>query len=78
MSEKDIATIIERIEGLKELLHEKFGDNKREHDEIIAHQKETNGNVGRNTNWRFYMTGAIAVLTALVLPMIFIVLKKLI
>ena len=76
MPEKDIAVVIERIEGLKALIHEKFDDNKDEHREIITHQKETNGNVRRNTNWRYYMMGAIGVLTGVVLPTAFIVLKE--
>jgi hypothetical protein len=78
MPESDLAVIVERIKGLETLFNVRFDDNKEEHQEIITHQKETNGNVRKNTDYRKYATGAIAVLTAMVLPLLFIVVKKII
>jgi len=59
MPEKDTAVVIERIEGLKELINSKFADNKEEHQEIIKHQKETNGNVRDNKDWILENGGSV-------------------
>ncbi len=76
MPEEQTQVILEQIKGLETLINFRFDNNAKEHGEIVAHQKETNGNVRRNTNWRFYMMGAIAVLTGMVLPTLFIVIKE--
>ena len=40
-------------------------------DAILDQVRRTNGRVGRLENWRWMITGAIAVLTALVIPLLF-------
>jgi len=55
--------IVEKIKGLEELINLKFEINGKDHDEILKHQKMTNGQVQRNTNYRYYLTGVIAVLS---------------
>ena len=65
MSDNEIKVVIERLEGLKRLIEAQFAVNEKQHNELIAHQKETNGNVRKNTNYRYYMTGVVAVLAVI-------------
>ena len=65
MPEPTIAVVIEKIKGLEALINLKFDINEKQHDEIITHQIKTNGNVKRNTNYRYYLTGMIAVLSVI-------------
>lgn len=57
--------IVEKLNGLDKLINLKFEQNQKEHETIISHQKKTNGNVKKNTSYRFYMTGAVAVLAVI-------------
>jgi hypothetical protein len=65
MPEPTIAVVIEKIKGLEALINLKFEQNEKQHEEIIAHQVKTNGNVKRNTNYRYYMSGVVAVLSVI-------------
>jgi len=55
--------IVERLDTL-------IKQNKKDHDEIMAHQKVTNGKVIRNTKWRYSFVAAGIVVTGAVLPLI--------
>lgn len=65
MPEQTIAVVLEKLKGLEELINLRFEQNQKEHETIIAHQEKTNGNVKKNTSYRFYMTGAVAVLAVI-------------
>jgi hypothetical protein len=55
--------------GLKNLLEEKFKQNDRDHKEIIEQTTKTNGSVRTLQIWRGYITGAIAVIMTIVVPL---------
>ncbi len=42
----------QKIDNLEKLFNERFDANDKQHREIIEHQKETNGKVKHNTDWR--------------------------
>ena len=65
MPEPTIAVVLEKLKGLETLINLRFEQNQAQHNEIIAHQKKTNGNVRSNTNYRYYLTGIIAVLSVI-------------
>ena len=60
-----------KFEDLKEFIGVKFDNNRKEHKELNANQKYTNGRVKRLEIWKAYMYGAWAVI-ALVFPVLFI------
>ncbi len=45
-------------------------DNKKDHKELIDHQKETNGRVKKQEEWKSYITGGMAVLSIIVIPIL--------
>jgi hypothetical protein len=61
MSEVSNDTIVERIEGLKDLVDEKFNENSRNHKSILDQVIYTNGKVRGLLVWRAYLTGGLAV-----------------
>lgn len=42
---------------------------------ILIQTQKTNGRVSNLENWRGFITGALAVLTTLILPIVFIIIK---
>lgn len=64
------------LKNLEEKVEEKHNDVKEQLDRIEAQTVKTNGRVTEleKTKWMVY--GAISILTALVLPLIFIILKN--
>jgi len=65
--------IVERIEGLKTLINERFDLNSTEHGELKKRADTTNGRVKRLEIWRAGLFGAWCVisvfLTAIVIPL---------
>ena len=55
MSEDQANTIIVMLREFKRV-------NEKQHDEIIEHQKTTNGNVKENTTFRFKFMGGFGVI----------------
>jgi len=55
--------IVERLDTL-------IKQNKDDHEDIIRHQKITNGNVKRNTKWRYSFVAAGVVVTGAVIPLV--------
>ena len=64
--------LLEKIEGLTRLVDERFEmlivDNKKDHDSLIAQTTKTNGNVTVLQKWMATSKGAIAVISATVVP----------
>jgi len=72
-----LEVVVEKIRGIETLINYRFDENQKQHEEIIVHQKKTNGKVLKNTEWRYYIMGAIAILSTIVLPVFFIAVKQL-
>jgi hypothetical protein len=60
---EDLQVIIERLDNL-------INTNKEEHSRIEEQTKKTNGSVASLKIWRAYLTGAVAVLSAIVFPIL--------
>jgi ribosome-associated toxin RatA of RatAB toxin-antitoxin module len=57
-----------KMDGLKELIEEKFKTNDKVHTEMKTHMKETNGSVKElKIKWAF-ASGAIAVVVIVLVP----------
>lgn len=76
MSETNLDVIVERLENLKQ-------QNEKDHDEmreaiatVLAEQRKTNGSITSLKLTRAWMKGAIAVLTAIVVPVAFILIQN--
>ena len=76
MSETNLDVIVERLENLKQ-------QNEKDHDEmreaiatVLAEQRKTNGSITSLKLTRACMKGAIAVLTAIVVPVAFILIQN--
>ena len=69
MEEVTNAVLLERLDNFIE-------QNKVDHDRIEQHVIKTNGSVASLKMWRAVMQGAIAVLTAIVVPLLFMFLSK--
>ena len=55
--------VVERLDTL-------IKQNKDDHEDIIRHQKITNGKVIRNTKWRYSFVAAGVVVTGAVIPLV--------
>jgi len=55
--------VVERLDTL-------IKQNKDDHEDIIRHQKITNGKVIRNTKWRYSFVAAGIVVTGAVIPLV--------
>ena len=55
--------VVERLDTL-------IKQNKDDHEDIIRHQKITNGKVIRNTKWRYSFISAGIIVTGAVIPLI--------
>jgi len=65
--------ILEKLSNLETLFKSYGTANKDDHINMMKRQDITNGNVSSLKIWRAYMTGAIAVLMTLVLPIFFMI-----
>ena len=59
------------LETIETLIHEKFNQNEKDHQEIIERLDKTNGNVRDNTAFRNKSLGAFVVIGALGVGSIF-------
>lgn len=73
MHDKEL--VIEKLEGLKNLLDEKFENNDKAHQDIMIKQDHTNGDVSNLKLWRAYITGGLAVVTFMVSALIALIIK---
>jgi hypothetical protein len=60
--------LVERIDGLRELINQKFEDNNNSHDAILAQVTKTNGRVNCIEAWKSKVTGALIVMNVLLIP----------
>lgn len=51
-------------------IHHTLGRIEGTQENIVARLDKINGSVAKNTNWRFYITGALAILSILIVPVI--------
>ncbi|MCP3684585.1 MAG: hypothetical protein GY861_18110 [bacterium] len=66
MSELSNETLTEQYRDLKKSISDFRVENKTSHDDIIKHQKETNGRVKVLEVWKAGIIGAISILTLLI------------
>lgn len=66
----DIKTIAQEMKDLKIFLNEKFVENAKDHKEIKDDIKDYACRVQALERWRWFIMGAVAVLTALILPIV--------
>jgi hypothetical protein len=64
------AVLLEKINGLEKLIDERFADNTKEHQGLIAQTTKTNGSVTTLQRWMATSKGAIAILSAFVVPIL--------
>lgn len=69
MSEKPFSN--REIKSMFTRINEILKGHGDTHDEILAQVKITNGKVMKNTAWRWYTAGGLAVITTILLPLIF-------
>lgn len=68
--------ILEKIDSLTELIELKFKYNGEQHEEIVKHQKETNGRVTKLEKYKNIMTGAVAVSNVIVIPLLMFIIVQ--
>ena len=78
MMEQNDSTLVlvERLEGITKLINEKFIENEKSHNTILAQTTKTNGRVTCLEDWKNRMIGALVIMNILVLPLVFVFLKK--
>jgi hypothetical protein len=65
MEKVDNNVIIVRLDGLKEIMNEKFDENNKNHETMLAQVTYTNGRVRGLEKWKWGLAGGIAVLSFL-------------
>lgn len=60
--------LVERIDGLRELINEKFADNDKSHAAILAQTTKTNGRVNHIEDWKSKVTGALIIMNIILVP----------
>ncbi len=65
-----LEVLVERIEGLKHLINEKFDENTKANIRIETQVLKTNGRVNSLEIWKQRQAGALIILSALVVPLI--------
>ena len=73
LTDKATASVIDRNS-----VHDSLSSINKTMNEVLEQTKKTNGRVSNLENWRAYILGAVAVLTALVLPVVFMVVNEII
>jgi len=63
------AVLAEKIDSIKVLMEVKFEENAKEHKEIIMHQKTTNGQVMKNTKFR-WQAAVYGVIGIIIIPLL--------
>jgi len=61
--------LVERIEGLKNLINQRFEENHAANFRIEEQVKKTNGRVSSLEGWRNKMAGALLVISGVIVPL---------
>lgn len=70
--------IVERLDGLRQLMDQKFSGQHEIMQSLHRKVDHTNGRVMKLEKWRAYLAGAVAILMTLIVPILFMVLTRLI
>lgn len=65
-----------KIDAINQHMADSHASINEKLDRILTQTTKTNGRVSGLERWRAYMTGAVAVLTAIVLPIAFIFVRS--
>lgn len=65
-----------KFEAIQQHMKDSHASINEKLDAILTQTTRTNGRVSSLEKWRSYITGAVAVLTVLVLPALFIILRS--
>jgi hypothetical protein len=70
--------LLEKLKGLTDMIDEKFSENQKDHARVIEQTTKTNGRVTSLEQWRWYQTGAITIISLLVVSIAIPILLKMI
>jgi hypothetical protein len=70
--------ILERMNGFENLLNQRFSAQHEIMQSLHRKVDLTNGRVTKQERWQAYIMGAVAILTTLILPILFIIAAKII
>mgnify|MGYP001294605141 CR=1 FL=1 len=70
MTEININVLCERMDGLKNLINEKFDVNEKEHATILEQTKKTNGRVSILEVWQNKIIGGLIISNMVIVPII--------
>lgn len=70
MSETSIDVLVERIDGLKDFINEKFNTNEVGHSAILTQTTKTNGRVTRLETWQNKIIGGLLISQMIVFPIL--------
>ena len=76
MSEINYDVLVERLEGITNLINERFSENDRSHNTILIQTTKTNGRVTKLEDWKNRMIGAIIIMNIVMLPLVFIMISS--
>lgn len=68
--------LVERLEGVTKLINEKFTENEKGHNAILAQTCKTNGRVTNLEDWKNKIIGALIMMNLIVLPVVFIAIQN--
>ena len=79
----NVDVLVERIEGVTQLINEKFTDNEKSHSAILAQTckvetqvARTNGRVNGLENFKNQVIGALIMMNIIILPVAFIIISN--
>lgn len=69
-------SVAENIKAVKEHISEKYDDMKEQLNRIEIQTTETNGKVRSLQVWRGFITGGLAIVTVLLIPILFMLIQS--
>ena len=71
MSEETISVIIAKLEGLKEIMNERFDRNEEHHRQVNEHLAKLNGQTAKNSAFRIQQATVNAILGVICTGLLF-------
>ena len=68
--------LVERLEGVTKLINEKFNENEKSHNAILAQTCKTNGRVSNLEDWKNKIIGALLMMNLIILPIVFMAINN--